>query len=91
MAKMIVTNLRMPEENYLAVRSLAATQGLSVNEYLKRMIIESVTRENLGLERDQKTSGKRKYTVWDLGDLARRVKRQSLGELSEDDKTIYGE
>ena len=33
-SKMIVTNLRMKEENWLQVKSVAADMGMSVNEYL---------------------------------------------------------
>lgn len=86
MAKKIVTNLRIDENDWLRIKAMAAEAGLSVNEYITSLIKTISTKIELAL--DQKEFTEKAYSIWDLPKLAK-IKDQPMG-LSEEDKIIYG-
>ena len=59
---------------------MAAERGLSANEYIN-LLLRNVVSRPICVK-------KTKLTIWDLPKLAKRGK--PMGELSEDDKLIYG-
>lgn len=84
MSKKITTNLRIDENDWLQIKSMAAELGMSVNEYINYLVRSlSLNRELLDKIDEA--------PIWRLGDLAKRFKSEPMGELSEDDKIIYGQ
>ncbi|MEK7565842.1 MAG: hypothetical protein AAB506_02255 [Patescibacteria group bacterium] len=73
---MVVTNLRLPRSEWIMVRSLAAEAGISVNEFVRRMIVRFSTTFQL-----------KSPSIWDLPKLAS-GKDRPMG-LSAEDEEIY--
>lgn len=88
--KIITTNIRVPEEDWVELKSLASRMGMSSNEYVKRAIRITKNRDNL-LSNDQiKRKKKNGYEALDkFIKAARNAKGKPMG-ASEDDKIIYG-
>ena len=82
MSKKIVTNLRIDEEDWLQIKAMAGELGLSINEYLNYLV------RSLSLKRE--LLEELEAPIWRLGELAKRFKSKPMGELSDDDKIIYG-
>ena len=86
---MIVTNLRMNEANYLAVKVLAAEEGMSVNEYLNTLILDTAGKMQLGIKPKRKLNKEEKF--WDIPNICKSKKlKPEANFFSDDDKTIYG-
>lgn len=79
----VTTNLRLPRQDWLMIKTLAAEEGKSFNEYIKKMIVASA------LSVGKRKKEKKVMSIWDLRDVARASKGKAM-ELSEDDKIIYG-
>ncbi len=54
---MITTVIRLPEEEYRLYKELAREQDISVAEYFRRA----------ARKKAKKPTGKKKYSIWDLG------------------------
>lgn len=83
MNKMVVTNLRLPENDWLQIKTIAAELGMSINEYLNYLI------QDLSAKRQLSPNITKRNFVWDLDNLAG-IKNKPLGALSKEDKIIYG-
>ena len=83
--KIVVTNLRIPEDDWLEVKVIASSFGISVNQYIKELIRMETVRTMLGKEGTgmppKGYSALRKF-------VERKIKGRPMG-LSEEDKTIY--
>lgn len=79
---MIVTNLRIPEDEWLQIRAAAAELGMSANEYINQLIQKTAIKNELAENRPGK-----KHPIWDLPKAY--VKGKGMG-MSEDDEIIYG-
>ena len=83
MARKIVTNLRIDEADWLQIKTTAAELGMSVNEYIIRLIRDlSIKRE---LATDESSA-----PIWHLSQLHKKIQSKPLGKLSEEDEIIYG-
>ena len=90
MNKPVVTNLRIDRHDWLQLKAVAGELGMSVNEYVNYLIRDlSAKRELLPDVKHKKKSGK-SAPIWKLGDIAKKIKRAPMDELSPDDKIIYG-
>lgn len=85
--KMVVSNIRMPEEQWIQVKSVAADAGMSVNEYLKTIIQVDIGEKQLGIKKRKKYSNEKRF--WDLPKLMKNIKYKPMG-ISDEDKIIYG-
>ena len=85
----VITNLRVPDYNWLELKTLAASQGVSVNEYLNILIDKYAIKHAVAPD-IQVGKGKKK-NIWaalrGLSEMA--VTNKPLDELSEEDKIIY--
>ena len=79
----VTTNLRLPRQDWLMIKTLAAEEGKSFNEYIKKIIVTSALSVGKGKKE------KKIMSIWDLRDVARASKGKAM-ELNEDDKIIYG-
>lgn len=84
--KIIVSNLRTPEDDWLQVKIRAAELNMSVNEYLNWLVQKDIVRAQL----EPKEKRKKKKSIYALlFELAnKKYKRKPMG-ASEDDKAIY--
>ena len=91
MKRIAVTNLRLPEEDLLRFKTMACEMDMSFNEYVRYLLESLSVRHELGYT-NKKISRKKKgrqNPIWGLTELARE-KNQPMGELSREDKIIYG-
>lgn len=85
--KIIVSNIRVPENDWLQVKIAASDLGMSVNQYINYALEKFTTMRELSKEPNGE---KRKYiSIWDLPKMAKRIKMKPLG-LSRGDEEIYG-
>lgn len=82
MTRKIVTNLRIDENDWLQIKAEAGELGISVNQYLIYLIRDLSNKRKLNPKRAS-------APFWRLEELSK-MKSQPMGELSEDDKIIYG-
>ena len=89
MAKKIVTNLRIDENDWLQVKTLAAELGMSFNEYTNYSLQNTISKAQFGYPK--KSVIKKRKSIYDLLPTLLKGKHpQKEFELSEDDKIIYG-
>lgn len=85
MQKMIVSNVRFPEDQWLQLKTAAYANGMSVNEYFKYLHKISSLMISTGLlVKDPKKSG---YEAMEKF-LKRKVIGKPMG-MSDDDEAIY--
>ena len=82
---MVTTNLRLPRQDWLMIKTLAAEEGKSFNEYMRKLA------ENMALSLTEESGviRKKKLSIWDLRRAAKGIKSKPMG-ANEDDKIIYG-
>lgn len=85
MAKKIVTNLRIDENDWMQIKAQAGELGMSVNEYISHIIRKISVSTELALDKTQEE----KYSIWNLADLAK-VPGKAM-KMSDEDKLIYGQ
>ncbi len=86
--QIVTTNVRMPVVDWLQVKAVAADMGMSINEYLNTIAHADVTERTLGIKRKKVVS---KMHVLEEIERIARLPNKPMGELSEEDKIIYGE
>lgn len=86
-----MTNLRIPRDDWLQIKTLAAASGMSVNQYIINLIQSISVKRELALDEKAVLEAKRgkKYSIWNLPKLAK-AKHKPMG-LSDLDKIIYAE
>lgn len=84
---MVITNLRLPRQDWLMIKTLAAEEGKSFNEYVNWLVGDMGKRVMIfgSMARLKK---KEKMTLVYLRKKIAETKGKKL-ELSEDDKIIY--
>lgn len=82
--KMVVTNVRMPENEWRQIRIAAAEAGMSVNEYFNYAAKTTASQTQL-FGKPQKTPAKY-AAMWDV--LKRKTKHAPMG-WSAEDEAIY--
>lgn len=91
--QMVVTNLRLPAEDLLTIKSAAGEAGMSVNEYITVFMRQTLKAHMLGypMAKIKETMKRRKRDpIWEWPNLHKKIKFKPMGS-SEDDKLIYGE
>ena len=83
--KIVVTNLRIPEDDWLQIKAIAAELGMSANGYVNWLIRDLSTKRSFGIVNTDESG----QTIWDLPILAVK-KNKPMGILSKEDKAIYG-
>lgn len=86
LGKIITTNLRIPEKDLALAKSVARSRGISVNEYIKRVVKESSVRDQLVASKP--APKKDVYSFLLEFSKRKRVKGKKM-DLSEEDKAIY--
>lgn len=88
--KIVVTNLRIPEEDWLTFKDLVASEKLSANESLKFIIQSFNLQMMLGIEEPKIRLGKKRKTIFQaLKELAKKPYKHKPMGASEEDKIIY--
>lgn len=87
MQKIIISNIRVPEEDWLSFKAAAASRGMSINQYMIYLGRQDSIRSITGTSRA--VSRKTGYEAMDeFIMLARKNKGKGMG-ASEEDKIIY--
>lgn len=90
--KMIVANLRIPENDWIGVKTIAGELGMSVNEYINHLLQNTVSKAQFGYPKKTKT--KKRKSFYDLLSSMEKAGNKDYKrgkyELSDDDKIIYG-
>jgi len=90
MDKPVITNLRISKHDWLQLKSVAAELGMSVNEYINYLIRDlSAKREFLPDMKTNQAISRKAAPIWELGDMAKKIKPTPMGQLSVDDTVIY--
>jgi len=84
---MVTTNLRLPRQDWLMIKTLAAEEGKSFNEYIN-WLVEDRGKKVMIFGDMAKLRGEKKMTLADLRKKVAKTKGKKL-ELNEDDKIIY--
>ncbi|MBU1104432.1 hypothetical protein L6255_01070 [Candidatus Parcubacteria bacterium] len=85
--KIITTNVRFPESQWLQVKVEAAEMGFSINQYINRIIEQSSMQKRLALTiKDNKSPA---VSFWNLPKIAKKWSKRKVLEMSEEDKIIY--
>lgn len=85
--KMIVTNVRMPREDWLQTKAAAAEAGMSLNEYINYIIDRYSTFKTVPPVQKKKSLPKR-LSIWDLPKIVKNTKGKPMG-WSAEDEAIY--
>lgn len=80
--KMVVTNLRVPVEDWNQLKAIAAERGMSANGYINYLMKNVVA---VPVRKDKNP----RLSILDLPNLVGKTTKKM--ELSVDDKLIYGE
>ncbi|KKR88001.1 MAG: hypothetical protein UU32_C0002G0026 [Candidatus Woesebacteria bacterium GW2011_GWB1_41_10] len=89
MSRMIVSNVRFPEDEWLQLKAVASTYDMSANEYLRRAV-RIQTARNITATKKTKPKKDPYQAMEDFIFFAskNRAKREATG-ASEEDKIIY--
>lgn len=88
--QMVVTNLRLPYADWLQVKTVAAEQGLSVNEYINEAVAFVTKAKSLVANLFAYKKSTVNDPILDWPNLTKKIKIRPMG-LSADDILIYGE
>lgn len=86
MNNIVTTNLRMPTEDWMQVKTMAEEMGMSFNGYINWIAKETM---NSVAITGKPTISKKKLDLRDLSNVMKKFKDKPMG-ASEDDKIIYG-
>lgn len=85
MSKVIVSNVRLPEDEWLQLKAAAASMGKSVNEYIRYLSRTETIKNITGIKKiDSKARGYEALEKF----INRKIKGKPMG-ASEEDKIIY--
>ncbi len=84
---MVVTNLRMPQSEYLQIKSIAGELGMSVNEYMS-FCAKDMTKRRMMMRKDMPKRKIRKETIFEAFERIAKMPNKPMG-LSEEDEAIY--
>ena len=84
---MIVSNIRIPESDWIQAKSAASDMGISVNRYINYAIERFTVVRELSKEYSYKKT--KRSSIWELPNISRRIKIKPMG-LSKEDEEIYG-
>ncbi len=90
---MVVTNLRVPADDWYEFKNFASEMDVSVNSLVNKLIRKVNVQKSFVSDlvnvptKTMRSSVKRK-TIWDLPELAK-MPNKPMGELSLDDQAIY--
>lgn len=86
----VTTNLRIDKNDWLAVKATAGELGMSTNSLVQEALNHFIKDTMLGIHSTKADlKGKKRDSIWQLPELAEKIKRSPMGELSEEDKIIY--
>lgn len=87
---MIVTNIRMPEEDLAQVKAAASDMGMSFNQYVNHVVQRFAVFHTVATMKMPTKQSYKRLSIWDLPTIAKHIKRKPMG-LSAEDRIIYGE
>ena len=76
--KIVITNLRVPPDDWNQLRAIAAERGMSANQYINLLMRNVISPH----------APEGRSNLWSMPKLAKKAK--AIGFLSPDDNTFYG-
>lgn len=88
----MVSNIRMPEEDWLQVKAAASDLGMSINEYLNQIAFDFVKMKFFGYKEPvkRKNNIKKSKSFKELIEFAKTPYKNKPMGWSSDDEAIYG-
>ena len=87
--KIVVSNIRIPEEDWVLAKTAAAAKSMSVNAYIHELINAASTRDMVGtIKQKRRKRQSRKDFFQAILDISK-LPQHPMG-ASEEDKIIYG-
>ncbi|MBI4991009.1 hypothetical protein HZB96_02835 [Candidatus Gottesmanbacteria bacterium] len=88
--KIVISNIRVPEDIWFQAKAMAVHSGMSMNEYINKLITISFVKQMLGTieKKRQRKNKKREEFFQKILDVAKLPNRPM--DASEEDKIIYG-
>lgn len=82
----VTTNLRIPRDELIRIRILAAETGMSTNEFIRQTLNGLSKRMGLGVKAEKSE----KISIWDLVRIMENTENYgNKYELSKEDQNIY--
>lgn len=88
MNNIVTTNLRIPAEDLMQYKMIAGEMGMSFNEYCNWVMRDVTSKISLGNDLND-ISKKRNISIWDLPNLAKKIKSEPMGMSSNDEAVYY--
>jgi len=91
--EIVVTNLRIPKQQWIEIKVRSAELGISANEYIKKILTATTNLESISdiIKKVTKKS-KKKVSFYDAMIMLSKIPQgKQKFDLSEDDKIIYGD
>lgn len=89
MPKIIVSNIRFPEDEWIELKAAAYSMGMSANEYIRYLNQVDSARSMTGVKKRRARKLKGYDALRGLIGIASRARGKPMG-ASEEDKIIYG-
>lgn len=86
---MVVSNIRMPQSEYRQLKSLAASAGVSINEYIRTTIKSTAMKKIMAVDQKLKTDRIDGFYK-DMLELANSVPNIKVHDVTDEDAVIYG-
>ena len=86
---MVTTNLRLPKEDLVQYKVLAAELNISFNEFVQR-VLKQLEKMDITSMKQQFSQKYENDSFWQLGKMVKKEDVSREYDLSEDDKIIYG-
>lgn len=86
--RIVVSNIRFPEDEWIQLKSAAFSMGMSVNKYMRYLFYADTVRSITGVKKN-KARPRGYEALEELIALASKSKCKPMG-ASEEDKIIYG-
>jgi hypothetical protein len=81
--KMITTNIRLSQPDWLETKAISAQLGMSLNEYVTTVVVNA-NKSKAMTKTQQKTD-----VIWNLSEIAPPIDKYQPKKLNQDDELIY--
>lgn len=81
--KMITTNIRLSQPDWLETKTISAQLGMSLNEYVTTVVV------NANKSKAMTKTKQKRDVIWSLPEIAPPINKYQPKKLNPDDELIY--